>query len=202
MGYPTQADIQRAEPLLAWIDREFLRSDPFAFVGSEFREFVNATVDEFDVDPNGIYCIGSGAIGLSLNPGKMIGADLKEFSTSTDPKVRSDLDIAIISQTHFELAWRDLRLATQPTAAPADDVILEYMGLQRKRLFDGAIVANKLLPALSFGSDWISASTRLSERVVKMLDREIDINYWIYRDYWSVRNYVARGVVECRRSMT
>jgi hypothetical protein len=202
MTYPTQDQVQRADPLLYWIDREFLRRDPFAFAGARFDNYVALVAKEFDVDPNGIYCIGSGAIGLSLNPGKMIGTDLKPFSTSVDPAERSDLDIAIVSQVHFETAWRDLRKATQPTVISMDDDIQEYMGLQRKRLFDGAIVANKLLASLSFGSEWLSASVRLSEYVAKTLDREVDINYWIYRDYWSVRNYVSKGVVECRRRMT
>lgn len=70
MAYPEQEDVVNADPLLEWIDGEFLRFDPFAFKDAGFRSVVSLISREYDVDPNGIYCIGSGAIGLSVNPKK------------------------------------------------------------------------------------------------------------------------------------
>ncbi len=196
MGYPTQAELLTAEPLVEWIDAHFLRADPYAFRGSTgFRPVVALISTTLDVDANGVFCIGSGAIGLSLNPAKVTDARLKSFD------VDSDLDLAIVSEVHFETAWRDLRRATQAVLDEIPFELTEHLDWQRKRFFDGAIVAHNLLPFLSFGSVWLANLVRLSEGVAVLLDREVQINVWIYRDYWSLRNYVATSIVRCRARM-
>lgn len=195
VGYPSESDLLGADPLLPWIDEHFLRLDPFAFRAVGFRPFVQMAVEEFGVDANGIFLIGSGAVGLSLNPANIREGRLARFSSE------SDLDVALVSEVHFEAAWRDLRRAAQPTVAVASSNLTENLNWQRKKFFDGAIIANKLLPELSFGASWLTAGVRLSERVATLLNREVEVNYWIYRDYWSVRNYVAKGVVECRKKV-
>lgn len=70
MTYPTQEELLAAEPTLEWLDEHFLRTDPYAF-GPEFRVITKAVARGLRVEPNGIYCIGSGAIGLSLSPHKV-----------------------------------------------------------------------------------------------------------------------------------
>lgn len=194
MAYPTQEELVSAEPLLDWIDSHFLRHDPFAFQ-ENFRDISTLITAEFGVDPNAIFCIGSGAIGLSINPDKILNGILKPFNTA------SDIDLAFISEVHFEQAWRDLRAASQPTLAEISDLVRNNLKWQKKRFFDGAILANKLLPELSFGREWLASEVRLAQEISVALDREIDVNYWIYRDYWSLRNYVATGVMNCRREL-
>lgn len=193
--YPSAEEALTAVPVLGWIDSRFLRPDPFAFhqVGVDFRSFVARVAEEFSVEPNGVFCVGSGAIGSSLNPGKMLGRTLRQFDDS------SDLDVALISEVHFESAWRDLRSAAQPTLTTPDQLISDNLSWQKKRFFDGAIIANKLLPALSFGPLWLGAAARLSQWVAIEFDREVEVNYWIFRDYWSVRNYVADSIIKCRK---
>ncbi len=86
MPYPTQDDVLRADPLLDWIDSEFLRPDPFAFPDNCFRSVIELVTKDLEVDPNGIFCIGSGAIGLSMNPSKIEASKLKVFGDgSEDP---------------------------------------------------------------------------------------------------------------------
>jgi len=188
--------------VLPWIDRHFLRADPFAFAGTEFEEFRHLVASRFGVDPNGIYCVGSGAVGLSISPGKMIDQDLKVFdSTSPDKDIRSDLDIALISEIHFETAWRELRDAVAPSVSFIPKDLRDVQNQQRNRFFDGAIIANKLLGSLSFGSDWLTQSIGISEWVTVNFNREVTINFWIYRDYWSLRNYVSKGIIECGSKM-
>ena len=197
MPYPTQGELLGADPVPEWLDEHFLRQDPFAFRRTGFRRVVRLVSTQLDVDANGVYCIGSGAVGLSLSPRKIVDDNLKPFDDE------SDIDLAVISDFHFETAWRDLRQATQsilPVSQIAETV-RENIAWQRKKLFDGAILAHKLLPELSFGGQWLPAMTRVSEAVVTMLDREVDINMWIYRDYWSLRNYVADGLVRCREGI-
>lgn len=193
--YPTQEDVLAADPLPQWIDKQYLRADPHAFSAVGFRPVVDLVSEDFQVDANGIYCIGSGAIGLSMNPKKIQQGRLKEFDE------KSDLDLAVISEEHFERAWRDLRLATQPTLPEIDGHLAENISWQRKRFFDGAIIANELLPHISFGSEWLNHHAKLTAFISTMLERNVTVNFWIYRDYWSVRNYVASGIVRCRKAL-
>lgn len=191
-AYPAQADLLAADPLFPWIDRNFLRCDPFAFNGYDFQDFCLRCSAEFGVDPNGVYCAGSGAVGLSLNPEKMLDGVLKNFDD------KSDLDIAFISDFHFDMAWRDLRQRAHPALNEMESEFAEAMKHQKKRFFDGAILANKLLQDLDFGSDWLRSLVRISEFVATELNREVEINIWIYRDYWSLRSYIANSILKCR----
>lgn len=197
-NYPSEADISNAANLPEWIDRHFLRPDPYAFNLSgenTFREFVQQCAREYDVDPNGVYCIGSGAIGLSFNPNKMDGRRLKEFDQE------SDLDIAIISPFHFETAWRDLRTAAHPAYSNPSATLKRKISHQRSRMFDGAIVANKLMSNLTFSKTWSLARTRMKYEWQERLNLRGDLNMWIYRDYWSVRSYAAEGIQKCKDKM-
>lgn len=198
LSYPSPTELLAVENLPEWIDRHFLRADPYAFsrLGrNNFPDFVQQCAGELDIDPNGVYCIGSGAIGLSFNPKKMTGVNLKKFDRG------SDLDIAIISPYHFETAWRDLRIAAHPAYSNPSATLQSKIGHQRNRMFDGAIVANKLMSNLTFGRTWGLARTRMQLEWQDKLEIQGKINMWVYRDYWSVRSYVAEGIQKCREKM-
>lgn len=190
--YPTEADLLNAHADPSWIDDFYLRSDPFAFRQTSFRPVVSLITKEFDVDANGVFCIGSGAVGLSLNPEKVTGNALKRYDDA------SDLDLAVISEVHFETAWRDLRRAAAPSVTPLDELVATNLRHQKKRFFDGAILADRLLPVLSFGPAWIQSLNRLSELIALSLQRNVDVHMWVYRDYWSLQTYVLGGIVGCR----
>ena len=194
MAYPTEKEILEVGEPPTWIDRHFLRQDPFAFetAGLSFSDVACDFAEALDVERNGIFCIGSGAVGWSTSPVKMRGGRLKHFDE------HSDLDLAIISARHFEDAWRELLRATQPHIPEVAPEIQANLSWQRKRLFDGAILSNKLLTALSFGPHWRGTVDRIGGRLADALDRNVSIEVWIYRDYWSLRNYVARGIVMCQ----
>src|SRR5688572_4488286 len=53
-----------------------------------------------DVDPACLTVVGSAAVGCSLNPSK----NLKAFDAG------SDVDVAVVSNYHFTVGWRYLRL--------------------------------------------------------------------------------------------
>ncbi|GAA1110341.1 hypothetical protein [Nocardiopsis metallicus] len=197
MAYPSEDEILRCDSVLTWIDDNFLRNDPYSFKDTPdgFRSTAALIANSLEVDRNGIFCIGSGAIGLSLNPSKAKFGKLKRFD------IESDIDLAVISEYHFETAWRDLRKASQPTLGYMEELVRDNISWQRRRLFDGTILAHKLLPALSFGPSWMTALVGVEEHISRLLDREISLGIWIYRDYWSLRNYVSDGLVKCRRGM-
>jgi hypothetical protein len=197
MAYPDEGQLLSVGDPPSWIDQHFLRQDPYAFDGLSlsFHEAACSLSASLDVERNGIFCIGSGAVGLSINPANIRDGHLKRYGTD------SDLDIAVVSSRHFEMAWRELLLATQPHLKEVPEVVEQHLSWQRKRLFDGAILANKLLGTLSFGTVWQGAIDRVAGRLEDVLDRPVSLEFWIYRDYWSLRNYVARGVVACQGAL-
>lgn len=197
ISYPNELELLGTVDVPYWIDKRFLRQDPYAFseASLSFHETACDISQALDVERNGIFCIGSGAVGLSLNPTKMVEGRLKRFDRE------SDLDMAIVSGRHFELAWRELLQATQPHLREVPNEINENINWQRKRLFDGAILSNKLLGSFSFGPAWIAAMDRIGGQIEVGLDRSVKIELWIYRDYWSLRNYIGRGLVSCQTAV-
>lgn len=181
-----------AEPVFEWLDRHFLRHDPLAFQSDDFSEFALNVSKHLEVDPNGVFCIGSGAVGLSLNPKKASGGSLKKFDSD------SDLDIAVISELHFETGWRALRARAHPVLDEMDAELRDAVNHQRKRFFDGALLINKLLPEMPYGAQWFRGIELMKADVAERFGREVPVNIWVYRDYWSVRAYVAEGLFKCK----
>ncbi len=194
MAYPDMTEVLSAEPLQHWIDQVFLRPDPFAFgEGSGvFREISLLASEQFGLDPNGIFCVGSGAVGYSINPNKMVEGELKGFGRG------SDIDLVLISEVHFEQSWRHLRKAAEPTLDEIPNDLVENLAWQKRRFFDGAILAAVLLPHLPFGDEWVTSKLAVDQAIASAIGWEIDVKAWIYRDYWSVRNRIAASIVECR----
>jgi hypothetical protein len=60
----------------------------------------------------------------------MMGGNLKPFSDE------SDLDIALISEIHFELAWLNLREHAHPVLNELENEFREAIKHQKKRFFD------------------------------------------------------------------
>jgi hypothetical protein len=189
--YPTQSELILHGRDSRWLDVHFLRPDPFAFRSTDFRQFAALIGSELDVESNGVYCVGSGAVGLSLNPKNVKRRHLSKFDAD------SDLDIAIVSSRHFEQGWRDLRLATSPALDEVDNGLRRVLTWQKTRLFDGAIIADRVLSKLSFGGEWLEALNRLQNQAIKETDEDRDMHIWIYRDYWSLRHSIMRSVKAC-----
>ena len=105
------------------------------------------------VDPCSVYVIGSGCTGISLNPNK----GYKAFNDD------SDIDVAVISGYHFELAWRSLRelgAERYKLDAAAKASLNEH---RDSNLYWGMIATDKILNLLSFGKVWISAALELGK---------------------------------------
>ena len=69
-----------------------------------YRTWKRKLAKLIEVDPLNITIIGSGGIGFSLNPHK----DFRPFSD------KSDIDVAVVSEYHFAIAWRALRALKLP----------------------------------------------------------------------------------------
>lgn len=184
--------------LPTWVDEHFLTHDPFAFKGRDFKDFRTFSAAALSIEHHNIWCTGSGALGFSLNPNK--------FSHSnSSPKrfdVESDLDISIISTHHFDVAWKELRERFYSYSNDPGPEFNKKISAQRKKIFDGAIRTDMLLEDLSISTQWVPALRSMESWVADRFNRNTDVNFWIYRDIWSARNYVANGARQLKGQLS
>jgi hypothetical protein len=142
--------------------------------------------DQIDVDPRAIAITGSAGVGVSLSPSK----GLKPFGAE------SDVDVAVVSAYHFEIAWRHLRsmgaanrmgLSSRQREAVRDHV--------SRLIYWGTIATDRILEILPFARGWVVALSHMSG-IDPTAGR--DINARIYRDFESLRLYQLRSVQMAR----
>lgn len=151
---------------------------PYVF-GSGQDEYVrwkSKLAEKIEVDGRAINLIGSASAGFSLSPEK----NYREFNEE------SDIDIAIVSAHHFELAWHTIRNLGSRIHGLSN---LQRNSLEdhRKRLiYWGTFDTKHLLPRLPFGKQWFEAFEQMTA-----IDptRDRDINARIYRDFESLSAY-------------
>lgn len=142
-----------------------------------------------EVDPYDIVLTGSASIGYSLNPYK----DFKTFDAY------SDIDCGIISNHHFDLAWRYLR-NLQPrwlTLPPASKRAIQAH--RENYVFSGTIATDSMLGLLPFGPRWKHALSVMSH--TKQTKRR-DVKLRIYKDYDALRHYQAYGIEKLRLKLS
>lgn len=151
---------------------------PYVF-NSDQEEYVlwkSKLAEKIEVDGRAITLIGSASIGFSLNPDK----NYRKFDQS------SDIDIAIVSAHHFELAWHTVR---NFGALRHRLTILQQNSLKDHRsrlIYWGTFDTKHLLPRLPFGKQWFEAFEKMTA-LPPTRDREI--NARIYRDFESLSAY-------------
>jgi len=151
---------------------------PHVFDGDQIEYVIwkSRLAEKIGVDGRAITLIGSASVGFSLSPEK----NYREFNEE------SDIDIAIVSAHHFELAWHSIR------SLGASIHSLNH--LQRNSLMDhrsrliywGTFDTKYLLPKLPFAKQWFEAFEQMTA-VDPTRDR--DINARIYRDFESLSAY-------------
>ena len=102
-----QAELQ-ALPAEQFCSDYILDATPVLFAGNRiaYLRWRTDLATRLEVDPHNMVMTGSAAVGFSLNPHK----NLRPFGE------HSDIDLAVISQYHFDLAWRWLRGLVQDQA--------------------------------------------------------------------------------------
>jgi|GEM_PF-727769 len=160
---------------------------PFVFDANwvKYVKWKSSLSSKIFVDGKAIVIIGSASTGFSLSP-------TKNFRKFDD---KSDIDIAIISAHHFELAWHAIRTlgAKDHRLNPAQRSSLED---HRKRLiYWGAFDTKHLLAKLPFRKDWFEAFENMTS-----LDptRDREINARIYRNFESLTAYHVNNFTELR----
>jgi hypothetical protein len=154
-----------------------------------YVDWKSTLASAIEVDGRAITIIGSACVGFSLNPTK----NFRNFNQE------SDIDVAVISAHHFDVAWRTIRnlgtsvhsLNTKQRASLDD---------HRKRLiYWGTFDTKHLLPKLPFGKHWFEAFQRITT-VDPTKDR--DVNARIYRDFESLSAYHANNMRSLREQVT
>jgi len=152
---------------------------------AEYVLWKSKLANKIRVDGRAITLIGSASVGFSLSPDKNYRAFNEE----------SDIDVAIVSSHHFELAWHTVR------NLGAGIHSLNY--LQRNSLADhrnrliywGTFDTKHLLSKLPFGKQWFEA---FEEMTAIEPTRDRDINARIYRDFESLSAYHINNLIILR----
>lgn len=177
-------DLRRLPPAV-FVENHLFDRIPAIFVADRglYIEWKRKLGSLIDVDPACLAIVGSAATGISLSPHK----SLKVFDAS------SDVDVAVISAHHFNIAWRYLRMnggrrlrVDAKTRNAWDQHVNRY-------IYWGTIATDRLLGVLPFGKEWLAATTAMS---LEAPSKGRSVNLRIYTDYDALRSYHVRGVRE------
>ncbi|TFB66180.1 hypothetical protein [Cryobacterium sp. Hz9] len=150
-----------------------------------YIDWKKSIAEGLQVDPYGVILVGSACTGFSLSPQK----NFREFNA------RSDLDVAVISDRHFDEAWRYLRdLGSDVHKLP----LASKRAVNSHRsghVFDGVIATDQFVQYLPFGKTWVPVLERAT--ISRPADgRQVKVR--LYRDLFALRSYQRRGVEEAR----
>jgi hypothetical protein len=165
--------------------RYLLDRVPWLFANRhQYIDWKTSLAEDLEVDPFMLVVVGSAGLGFSLAPYKGFAA----FGPL------SDIDVAVVSQRHFDEAWRWLRELGTGNLLERDKLERDMFNWHRRNLvFDGAIATEKLLRRLPFGVQWASALGYAGKRE-PTVGRAVKIR--LYRDFESLRTYHVTNIRE------
>lgn len=175
-------------PTSSFITKWILEHTPYVFDNNEIEyiRWREGIAKKLRVDPSDIIITGSAALGFSLSPHK----NFKVFDDN------SDVDVSIISHHHFEVAWHDLLHSRRHNMPPQMKAALDDH--KARLIYWGTIATDKILPLLSFGSEWDKIITQ-NKAHPSLTGKEI--NFRIYKDKSSIRNYLSISVDDRKNAL-
>lgn len=160
---------------------------PFVFNDDRitFIKWKEELASKLGIDPKAMVLTGSASCGFSLNPYK----NYREYNDG------SDIDIAVVSELHFDIAWKTLRnlgtkrfdLTPKQKASLQDHV--------DRLIYWGTIATDKLLELFPFGKEW---TEHLLEMSKKQPADNRTINIRLYKDYDALRAYQVDNLEKLR----
>lgn len=163
---------------------------PHIFSGrrQQFIDWKRTLGEKLDVDPACITLVGSAATGISLNPNK----NFKAFGED------SDVDVAVVSSLHFNIAWRYLRMNGNRRYSVDARTRNSWNEHASRYVYWGTIATDRLLGVLPFGLAWLQAASIAGQ--ITPIDGKT-VNMRIYTDFDSLRGYHTQGVRSLRESI-
>ena len=160
---------------------------PYLFSGDHnaYIEWKHELASRIGVDARALCLVGSAAIGISLNPNK----NYKSFDDD------SDIDVAAISDYHFDVAWTWMRnLGSERFRLPrvAQSSIEQH---RTQLVYFGAIASDQIIQYMPFGRLWTEAISYV--KGLAPIDGR-DVNVRIYRDFSALRSYQVRNLTRLR----
>jgi hypothetical protein len=170
-----------------FVGRWFVEKTPHLFAGDQAAHVAwrRTLADTLGVSLFDLVIVGSAALGKSLNPAH-------PFALFSDD---SDIDVAVVSDHYFDLAWRWMRrLGADRYRLPqtAQNWVKEH---ESRLVYWGSIATDQLLPHLPFGPDWVP---KLAELAAQPPVNGREINVRLYRDHASLEAYLTRSVRKLR----
>lgn len=137
------------------------------------------------VDASALLVTGSAAFGVSLNPNK----NYRFFDQE------SDIDIAVISDYHFNEAWRTLRALGPALHSMPPRVKQSVADHVERYIYWGTIATDRLLHLLPYGKQW-SESLEKMQYCEPTLGRAVKAR--VYKDFDSLRAYQVNNLTKLK----
>lgn len=140
------------------------------------------------IDPQAMVFTGSASCGFSLSPHK----NYREFNDD------SDIDLAIVSELYFNIAWKTLReLGTKRF-----DLLPKQQNSLREHVdrlvYWGTIATDKLLGIFPFGKKWSEELIVMSQ---KNPTENRTINIRLYKDFDALTAYQITNLNNLRNKL-
>jgi hypothetical protein len=176
------SEIANSNPSV-FVSKWILERIPHVFEANQLRynDWRRSLANRIGVDPCALVLTGSASVGISLNPNK----DFKGFDE------KSDIDVAVISSYHFEVAWRYLRNMGSEYYRLGPRARRSVDDHKAKYIYFGTIATDQILEHLPFGKEWLIA---LSEMARLNPTEGRNIKARVYRDFDSLRGYQVSNV--------
>lgn len=158
-----------------FVDANLLERVPFVFDDRlEYLAWRRSGASMLGVDPRSLIVVGSAAHGFSIKSGSTFNAD-------------SDVDVAVISQPHFDEAWSFMRNARVGMLRKATPFQKEHLREHAPTsVYNGCVATDYILPLLPFGPKWQRGAAALAKSLPGGVR---EINFRLYRDVEALRSY-------------
>lgn len=180
----------RDTPPDRFVCRYLESASPFIFGSNreQWFDWRRKLAEGLGVDAPGLILTGSSALGYSLNPRK----GFRAFGAS------SDIDVAVVSQHHFDIGWRWLRRSRSRDLSLFPDMRTIVEAHRSNYIYWGTIATDKILPLLPFAKPWREALDAMS-KIAPTKSREINVR--IYCDFGALRGYQINGLRTLQNSL-
>lgn len=160
----------------------FLEND-----STKYDNFRRLLAKKLSVSLNDVGVVGSAKVGFSLNPAK----HYKQFNA------KSDIDLVIVSRTHFEECWGNFRKIY------FSSVPIPKLANLQSSVFRKFVIIRDSDSAFNnpFLNDWVKSMDTFKRDIQSVFGIYNTINYRIYESWRDVEDYHVFGLNILKRQL-